>query len=528
MPAWAPDPDCSNAEGATMETKSGPERGAWSRRPSYTQRQMLTAELLNAGLDDELKRQRLLNRAVHGFGVVLGLGVSADAEGRLDLQRGCLELTPGLALDRRGRMLLWEGGRLGIGDLVGPAPERAGRYTLRAHFSARPPLVDDCGTYSGDRAHWSEEGVVFSLRWDRNEVDRGCPSHADGACLTHEQYLVRRTGGLLGGEGTGVDPSGDVDWLLKPPGESRPTGHDGWTYDPDPQACVPLACIQICDLAEHRSGPDDAEAAQDAGPVTNGPSDGVVEEQPPHGLGPRPPDEPHCEPRYGLCPSSPVEVPGIRPLVYRNPLLYELVNCCDADTARVETISWQAWIDRGWPSRVPWEAFARQLEPTSEGFEIWFTRRLDPLSLHEAGIFMTAWYQDDDASWRSYRVPLRKIEPLTRDGHVRGARLVPDEEWLNAEVRGRRSNLFGGSRFEVTIRGQLVRDTCGRMLDARPVGLDCGVRCQARPGAELISAFQVAPHPRYGSAARSHEGSGEGSDAGEGFHGPGGSGQEGR
>ena len=36
---------------------------------------MLTAEQLNAGLEDELMRQRLLNRAVHGYGVVVGFGL---------------------------------------------------------------------------------------------------------------------------------------------------------------------------------------------------------------------------------------------------------------------------------------------------------------------------------------------------------------------------------------------------------------------------------------------------------------------
>jgi hypothetical protein len=227
-------------------------------------------------------------------------------------------------------------------------------------------------------------------------------------------------------------------------------------------------------------------------------------------------------------------------MVYRNPLLYELTRCCDVDTARVESISWQAWIDRGWRSEVKWEDFARMVdpkddpnkppnaEPSAKGFEVWFTKRLDPQTLHEGGIFITAWYQDDDASWRGYRVPLKKVDPLKREGRVQGVRLVVEEEWLNSEVRGWKSKLFGGSRFEVTIRGQVVRDACGRMLDARPIGLDCGVRCQARPGADLVSAFQVGSHPRYGSAARRHDGSVESQDApGDGPDQSGGSGQEG-
>ena len=64
-----------------MKNRSGPERGAWSRRPSFTPRQMLTAEQLNAGLADELMRQQLLSRAVHGYGVVLGRDESLKFSG---------------------------------------------------------------------------------------------------------------------------------------------------------------------------------------------------------------------------------------------------------------------------------------------------------------------------------------------------------------------------------------------------------------------------------------------------------------
>ena len=58
---------------------------AWSTRPRFRPRQMLTAEQLNTGIDDELLRERLLNRAVHGYGVVLGFAPKVDQDGLLDL-----------------------------------------------------------------------------------------------------------------------------------------------------------------------------------------------------------------------------------------------------------------------------------------------------------------------------------------------------------------------------------------------------------------------------------------------------------
>ena len=115
------------------------DRGAWSSRPHFSPRQLLTAEQLNAGLDDELYRQRLLSRAVHGYGVVTGFGPAQNEEGELDVERGCFHLSGGLALDRHGRMLYWAGGRIGIDHIVGELPDCSGHYTLCAHYAVRRP-----------------------------------------------------------------------------------------------------------------------------------------------------------------------------------------------------------------------------------------------------------------------------------------------------------------------------------------------------------------------------------------------------
>src|SRR3712207_2569889 len=112
-----------------MRTKNPAEHSSWSSRPVFRPRQMLTAEQLNRGLDDEMMRQQLLNRAIHGFGVVVGFGLVVRDDGVLDLDQGCLELTGGLALDRHGRMLHWRGGRIAPDDVVGRPPDCEGPYT---------------------------------------------------------------------------------------------------------------------------------------------------------------------------------------------------------------------------------------------------------------------------------------------------------------------------------------------------------------------------------------------------------------
>lgn len=434
-----------------MTTTNPVERSTWSTRPTFTPRQMLTAQQLNAGLDDELKRQRLLNRAVHGYGVVLGLGLVVADSGELDLDRGCLRLTGGLALDRHGRMLVWKGGRIGLDDLVDKPPTAEGHYTLCMHYAARPPVTDDCGHCADDRSGWFQEGVVFTLRSACHRVDRRCAVHPPGACVGHEAYLCRRTGAHPGENPRTVPVSADVDWMLADPGRLSTTGCDDWSYDPNPEVCVPVACVEIRDLADRTADPD-------------------------------------CEPSLGF--GTSVEVCRVRPFVYRNPLLYELVKGCDVLLPRVQAISWQDWVDLGWRQRIPWADFAERI---ADGLEIRFTRPIKVPTIHHASIFVTALTQEQDTDyWESHQVPIRFHPVDEEDDTVRGVRLVPDPEWLAAEVTGRRSSLFGGARFEVTIRGQLLRDACGRMLDARPLDLAAGERGHERPGGDFVSAFRVA------------------------------------
>jgi hypothetical protein len=490
------------------------DRATWSSRPHFSPRQLLTAEQLNAGLDDELHRQRLLSRAVHGYGVVTGFGPAQNDDGELDVERGCFHLSGGLALDRHGRMLYWAGGQIGMDDIVGELPDCDGHYTLCAHYAVRRPPAPGCLPVGAERTKWWHQGVVFTLRSGCEDVDRACPDHPDGACPSSDHYLCRRTGAIPGDRPGDIPVSDDVPWVLAEPGPMCTTDDGAWEYDPDPEVCVPLGCFEICDLANDDQG---------------------------H------PDHDHCEPRYGFCP-EPVDACAVRPLVYRNPLLHELTNCCDVELARVEHVSWQDWLDAGWSTPVPWRQFARRIiqsarrgpkgaedwdeadevedeeeleddggneaEHTDEhfgkryGFEIWFSHPIKVETINDASIFLTAVVAEDRTDYlMSQRVPLRELTPLDYDYDerlARGVRLVPERDWIRAEIRGRRSTLFDGARFELTVRGQLLRDRCGQTLDARPLDITTDARGQARPGGDFVSAFQVGPrrHPGYG---REHE-----------------------
>jgi hypothetical protein len=77
--------------------------------------QILTAADFETDQEYHLQMRRLHNRMLHGFGVVDGLGVSVA-----DGTDAAVVVSPGFALDRRGREIIVEGPvRISLGDCTG-------------------------------------------------------------------------------------------------------------------------------------------------------------------------------------------------------------------------------------------------------------------------------------------------------------------------------------------------------------------------------------------------------------------------
>jgi hypothetical protein len=166
---------------------------------------------------------------------------------------------------------------------------------------------------------------------------------------------------------------------------------------------------------------------------------------------------------------------------------------------------------------VTWDEFSDRIQVVDEahpedGFAIWFTRPVRADTLTTASIILTAITQERLADyWMAGRVPI-ELHPLAVTGGLAlGVQLVPQQEWLGAEVPDfttrpkARSSLMDGVRIEITVRGQLLRDDCGHMLDAVPPELGCAP-CQGRPGDDLIWAFEVGERG-------AHDGPGDGRDS---------------
>ena len=83
-------------------------------RPRYFAGKLVTADDFELEQRYHIERRRLLNRMLHGAGVVSGLGVTAG-------KQGTVTVAPGFALDPRGReILVCEPEQLAIPDTGEP------------------------------------------------------------------------------------------------------------------------------------------------------------------------------------------------------------------------------------------------------------------------------------------------------------------------------------------------------------------------------------------------------------------------
>ena len=430
-----------------MSRKHRSRSGAWSRRPVFRKHQRLTPKRLNRIHDYHATRLRHALLGLAGPGVVYGYAVGTGTERKSKCKKSRIHVDCGLAIDHCGRMLHWPGGRISMGELAGLAPEEAGWYTLSAHYSERRVRSDRrCYRRGGD---WIREGVAFSLEPGCREVPWSCPEHRR-RCVSPTDYVC----GRLGADDVAVPPYKDLKALCADCGELCAVGHDDWLYDPEG---LPLACVEI-----YRPEP----GRQDA------------------------------EPALGFAPSEP-KICAHRPYVYRNPLLYELIRGCNVDLARVESLSWQDWVvnwggEVGWDHQVPRADFNKRFK-SKEGFTIRFTRPIRTATLHPASIFLRAVVQERRGDyWEGRRIPCEPKVLDERDGYARAVRLEFEKDWLRAEVHGKRSTLDFGARIELVVRGSLLRDECGCMLDARPLGFDPEKPGQTMPGDDFVAVFRLA------------------------------------
>jgi hypothetical protein len=491
-----------------------------------------------------IERRRLINRAIHGWGVVYGFALSTAATGKQSpLEAGELSIGEGFALDRFGRELIQLSGVIVTLDNVlilgadgkpvevdgcdlgqrlealNPDPEHC--WLLSAHYAEKEmepvELRDPC---SCDRREWDQicETIVYSLqRIDCNDCcvpwhcQLDCSCAPDTPCCAgreHDREDIDRARRELseayekrieaaGGDREAIaelraeyerelDALGQK--LVEVHGKIHPRG----------------GCACLCDHLTELQFDTQCAALRDVGDCTRADvAHGVA-------LACLRLARDDCG-HWAI--GAVADACGPRRLVKRNDLLFDLINGCDL--TRIDGTGWAAWHRREEP--VPFDAFIAALGwsgdspyadyPTKD-FWVRFSRpvRLDTLKPDIFSVVVTSDHGDD--FWRrSYRVPILGIdtdevpaEPGDPAGYARSARIVVSTAWLKNAVTDD-DTIFaqGETRVEISFFGDLVEDCLGQTVDANTRARSPYPSGGGEPGDTYFSSFtvarRVAPQP---------------------------------
>jgi hypothetical protein len=467
------------------------------RRNRFFVGKRMTPDAFRVEQSYEIERRRLLNRAIHGYGVVYGFRIDltppqtcpGDGERRLGVG-------PGLALDRCGRELLQvEKIKLDLSDVLaldqhGCLIPAAGKchgddtsspwacaendcWLLSVHYAERlispVALADPCRC---DPNEWDQvcETVRYSLRRipctcccpePRCELECDCAT-SECCCSEKEDGTHERSKDAECGCGTPVRRGG-----------CRCLCDHLTALDPNPEDCrlcevhktlrvdlcngVPLACVRL--------GRDDCSCW----------TFGSV---------------------FDDC--------GPRPLVKRNDLLFDLIRGCDL--ARICTIGWADWHRS--PDSVPWhqfqESFSVALGDGEIGSLYWveFSKPVRKATVRKDCFVVRVVGPAEEGGWgEPLRVPIVGVATEHRDGDppetIRKAIILFDQDWVNDEVNGRKT-VFNNDQviLEIEIFGDFILDCNGQAVDANAHGLSPGPTGKGAPGGTFRSTFPVGPRPR--------------------------------
>lgn len=467
-------------------------------RNNYFDGKRLTTDSFRVEQTYSLERRHLLNRAIHGWGVVYGYEVaSAESQAQKD-GSGHLKVGAGLALDACGRELLETGTTIQFKDVLfldregkrwdpddalkhlgvppgfswdNPPQALVDRlkewcWLLSVHYAERGTdhfrIEDRC--HSG-RDEWDHvcETVRYSLR--PIDCDKCC-GHFDcelececgaGPCCddpreqTYEKGLAPATRGTRQRGGcqclckhlTHLEVGGECGALCE-------IGEPCGSVRVDLKNGVPLACIKL---------------------VTD---------------------------KCGLAFGTIAEVCGPRRLVKRNDLLFDLIRGCDL--TRINAIGWADWHRKSDP--IPFEEFAdafaqggdEEPEYVTRDFWIEFSRPVRRDTVRRDCFVMTIITSEpDDVWWETLRVPIVRVKAEDAD-LVDRATIVVDGPWLRDTLRGAASVFQGKvTRVELEVRGDFIVDCNGQAVDANPHGRIPVPTGNGTPGGTFLSTFLVGP-----------------------------------
>jgi hypothetical protein len=461
-------------------------------RNKYFEGKRLTADSFRIEQKYLNERRRLLNRAIHGWGVVYGYGIELHIpqNGNGDNSPCGLKVSAGLALDECGRELLETGRAIKLGDLIifdadgkrvelEDAEFGAGCWQLSVHYAEQDTgsivVEDSCRCKYREYDHTCES-VRYSIK----------PIDCDKCCDGWDCELTCDCGaGKCCGGGRHRDEK--TEELIRRRNEKRvPRGGCRCICDHLIGLKFDAGCDHLCEIEE----PCGSKVRVDIG---NGVPLACVKVVL---------DSRDCP----VFDDDDFEVCGPRRLVKRNDLLFDLIRGCDL--TRISDFGWKEWHRSD--DTVPFNNFsdafgpkgAQQSTYVSNKFWVRFSRPVRKETVRADCFAMIALGAEREGGWwQVFRVPIVDVDftgfgPEAEDppAHVRGAAIVVDGPWLDDAVRGRRTIFYGGeTRVEIEVRGDLIVDCNGQTVDANSFGLFRAPTGNATAGGTFLSTFTVGP-----------------------------------
>lgn len=505
-------------------------------RNQYFQGKRLTADSFQVEQSYLLERRRLLNRTIHGWGVVYGYAVKPAALASHEEGSGRLEIGPGLALDECGRELVHTGAStISVADVTLLDEKRArlerppdGSYVpkgephqehkkacwlLSVHYAEQqvgPVKVSD--PCSCERHEWERvcETVRFSLRrvqcsecCEPFDCELQCGCGTGPCCEQHDEVHPYQ------GQDSKQGP--DLKQLSE---QSQEYHSSNGNPEPTPNPVRRGGCQCLCEYLMTGLSFKDCGGLRDV-------------------------DDPCAHVRADLCRGVPlacvslresecegewlfgrwVEACGPRRLVKRNDALFDLIRGCDL--TRISAIGWAGW-HRSW-KLIDWDEFEasfgslpdsdveriRRSRDKRETFPVvtlkyWveFSRPVRKDTVLADCFSIRVLAREEEGAWAEpHRVPIVRVDtsapPDTPHGLVTRATLVVDGRWLYDAVKGT-STIFdeNPATLEIEIRGDLILDCNGQAIDANAHGLLPAPSGNGTPGGTFFSSFRV--QPRYG------------------------------
>jgi len=517
-----------------------------SLKNNYYAGKRLTPDTFRVEQRYHVERRRLLNRAIHGWGVVYGYPITVetrelrksstrerprrdpcdrrDDEPR-DTRDGVtrrLKIEDGLALDTCGRELLQVGCTMVALDDVLVVDDRGRRLDPANTFKA---AVGDTEKERGGwcwllEAHYAEQNsdpvqITDSCRCQHDEWDHACETvrYSLRRVLCEECCCDPECGldcdcaheGCCHSERKKVQPPHDETWQEELREEEREEGSQLLTKGHEPSRRPDTrpsrgGCRCICD---HLTGLHPGETCtcrlceieEMCGSVRIDLAHGVplacvdvvLNECDVWTFGPK------------------VEVCGPRRFVKRNDLLFDLIQGCDL--TRIVEIGWAEWHRRDNPitldeflhalGYVAGESEAQD-EYIARRFWVEFSRPVRRDSLRADCFAMTVLSREErELWWTPNRVPIIGVELLPSQPETphltRGAAIVVDGVWLYDAVRSPASVFHDHlTRVEFEVRGDFIVDCNGQTVDAEAFGRFPPPTGNRSPGGTFLSTFSVA------------------------------------